>query len=393
MLAVLLMLVGIPHALAQHEVASMQHSIAKLLTNNGFMNVRCAEDEQGIICTIENDEYKVEALGIRHAIELISQDSTLAKKPCTLIVLKNNVPQVAVKSNSDLNGWDVTYDLPDGWKERLKGKEKANSSLFKTDVVVYPQVMFASYVINSVYWYAFELAPAIQMQLWPGARMVAQVVIPVLNDRYYDDMKVVPGSLVLQQNFRLPGNIRGRASLGYFSQASMGGQMELYYPLPVLNDHVALAGKMAYVERGYFSDLTHFYYRKQEQLCYSFGPDLYWKQMNSQLRLRCEKYLKGETGFRAEALFHYRYSTFGFYAVRAKGIKTNLGFEFTVSLPPNKSKRHGYGPRLTTGDISMGYNASNDEAHYKFPMATMDDNIMTQNAFNVSFIKSQIDRK
>lgn len=54
-------------------------------------------------------------------------------------------------------------------------KEK-NSSLFKVDVVVYPEVSLKNLVITQVYQVLFNLSPAVEVSFWKGMKLTAQVI-------------------------------------------------------------------------------------------------------------------------------------------------------------------------------------------------------------------------
>ena len=47
-------------------------------------------------------------------------------------------------------GWETTYLLGDSWEVASKTK-KQNSSLFKVDLVVYPEFYFQNMLLNKIY--------------------------------------------------------------------------------------------------------------------------------------------------------------------------------------------------------------------------------------------------
>ncbi len=56
--------------------------------------------------------------------------------------------------------------------------------MFKIDVLVYPQLAFKNLVITQIYQVLFDLSPAIEVSLWKGMKLTAQLKIPVYNDGY-----------------------------------------------------------------------------------------------------------------------------------------------------------------------------------------------------------------
>ena len=108
---------------------------------------------------------------------------------------------------AERDDWNVSYELGDTWKNARKIKLK-NSSLFKIDILVYPEFSFKNVIITQIYQILFDLSPAIEISLWKGMKATAQVKIPVYNDGYgAREGKVHPGFLTLSQRFRLPYNV------------------------------------------------------------------------------------------------------------------------------------------------------------------------------------------
>ena len=92
--------------------------------------------------------------------------------------------------------------MGDTWKNARKIKLK-NSSLFKIDILVYPEFSFKNVIITQIYQILFDLSPAIEISLWKGMKATAQVKIPVYNDGYgAREGKVHSGFLTLSQRFR-----------------------------------------------------------------------------------------------------------------------------------------------------------------------------------------------
>ena len=123
-------------------------------------------------------------------------------KPCRLIFLDNNIPQISLyyqpvigDSIPEINrqDWNISYNLGKNWRQATKGKKK-NSSLFKVDITIYPELSLKNLVITQIYQVLFNLSPAIEVSLWKGMKLTAQMVIPIYNDGYpYLYGKVRPG--------------------------------------------------------------------------------------------------------------------------------------------------------------------------------------------------------
>lgn len=372
-------------------------ALIERLAEMGFENVRCAEDEAEIVYTIENDAYSIQAVGIAKAIEEIQASGLVGGKKCTVIVTDNNVPLLALTyggraghGTESAIDWNVTSrDFSESWN-KVKGEEKRNSSFLDVDFVVYPQLYCKNHILNQIYQVLLEVSPAIEVKLWTGAKLTAQVVMPVYNDGYTGEYKNVrPGYITLQQQFRLPWNITGDVRAGLFDERAYGGEVNLLFPLK--NEHFGLAGKLGCVGHGYFKNFNTFVYDNGSLWYWSFGPNYYWSRYNVMFSLRVEQYMLHEMGARIDAMRHYKYCSIGFYAEKAQHAKVNGGFRIYVAIPPYRYKRHGKVPKVTTGlSTGVSYNGDNEQAYYRMPVSLAGDNPLKRNQFNPFFVKNNL---
>ena len=449
----ILLLVMIP-------LKSFSQSTGELTTDSlvkmGFENVRWTDTPEERVYVVENSAYKIQALGIRKAVDIIQSMGLPKDKSCKLIVTNYNIPQVSltyqplagdttVVSGED---WKVSYDIGDSW-DKVKKEKKKNSSLFKVDIMVYPQLSYMNMIITQIYQVLFDLSPAIEVSLWPGSKLTGQIKIPVYNDGYgiLED-KVHPGHITLSQRFRLPYNIYGKATIGYFNADRWGSDLSLFYPFK--DERFSLEGRIGYVGFGYwhgfkfryndkyttywsvggnfywpryntqfklraeqyllkekgvrFEMIRHFryasigywngfklHYDTKMTTTWTIGGNFYWPRYNTQFSLKGERYLLGEKGIKFEMIRHFRYASIGFYAMKAEHANSNGGFRFQVALPFYKNKRHKYIPRVNfSNNMGIIYNAGNERKYYKQYKAETSDNIMESNSFNPYFIKSEL---
>ena len=107
-----------------------------------------------------------------------------------------------------------------------------NSSLFKVDVVVYPELYLKNLIITQIYQVLFNLSPAIEVSFWNGMKLTAQMVFPIYNDGYGPWAgKIHPGMVTLSQSFRLPYRTFARASIGLFNADRYGVDLAVTHHL------------------------------------------------------------------------------------------------------------------------------------------------------------------
>lgn len=379
-------------------------STTEELTRLGFENVRWTENDEERIYTIENNVYKTQGIGIAKAIEVIQAYGLPANKKCKVIVTHLDIPQLTLTYQptciKELNtivdnqrNWQTSYELENSWEE-VKKEKKKNSSHFKVDIMIYPQLSYKNLIITQIYQALFTLNPAIEVSLWKGMKLTGQVIVPIYNDGYGSlQDKTHPGFLTISQHFRAPYNINGKITLGYFNANRYGVDLKLFRPFK-FDQRFSLEGRLGYTGIGYWNGF-HLHYDRDMIWTWTIGGNFYWPQYNTQFSLKAEQYLAGEKGVKFEMIRHFRYASVGFYAMKAKDANTNGGFRFQVLLPPYKYKRfkgkNKYIPRINTSyNMGIAYNAGNEQYYYKQYRSEANENIMNNNCFNPYFIKSEI---
>lgn len=375
---------------------------AEELASMGFENVRWTETETERIYTIENTAYKIQPVGISKAIEIIQRTGLPKGKRCKVIVTRLDVPELSLTCES-LSGndticlgkgqWNASYEIGNSWKE-VKEEKKRNSSRYKVDILIYPQLSFQNMDITKIYQAMFSLNPAIEVSLWKGMKITGQVILPLYVDTEgyaaYSSLykKVRPGFVTLAQRFRLPKSIKGKVTIGLFNNDQYGVDMELFRPFK--DERFSLETRLGYTGWGYW-DCFSYKYNGQYQWTWSIGGNFYWPRYDVQFNLKAEKYLLGEKGIYFEMIRHFKYASVGFYAMKAEKAKSNGGFRFQVALPPYKQKRHKYIPRISTSrNMGIKYNAGNERIYYKQYRSEASDNIMEQNRFNPIYIENNL---
>ena len=374
----------------------------KHLVEMGFENVGWTEDEHERVYVLQNSAYRQQGVGVGKAVDLIQREGLAPMKKCRIVLLDNNVPQISL-SYSPMVGdsvpqasrqdWDVSYELGDTWKQARR-VVKSNSSLFKVDVVVYPWLMFQNYKLSKMYDYVFQLSPAIEVSMWKGMKLTAQVVLPIQNDYYgARDSQVRPGFLTLSQSVRLPYNIFLTGIVGFYEGGRSGAELRAKYILP--DEHFWLTGRLGVTRKGYW-DHWAYYHGTKWRTDFHVGLHYYWPKFNTEFMVKGERFLLGEYGSQFEMYRHFRYASIGFYAMKIFGKDDaanngfNGGFAFRVALPPYKYKRKGYMPRLVAGEFGFRYNSGNEKQYGNFYRSSPDDNFLVENAYNPYFIKSEL---
>lgn len=385
--------------------SQVENTTVDSLVKAGFENVCYTDTDNERIYVIQNSTYKLQGVGIGKALDIIASSGMPVNKQCRVIVLDNNVPQISLLCSKKFivndstvalrSDWDVSYDLGSGWKH-VKNMTKKNSSLYKVDIVVYPELLFRNYILSKMYEYVFNLSPAAEVSLWKGMKLTTQVVIPIHNDYGKDFNQVRPGYLSVSQTFRLPYKTFVTATVGNFNNFRMGFDLRAKHYFN--NERFYVGARIGYTWRGMF-DKWAYYHGKKWTLIGDIEGSYYWPKYNTQFSLRAERFLMEEFGLRAEMVRHFRYASIGFYMMKLQHMDLianhgfNGGFMFQIALPPYRNKRRGYIPRVTTGEFGIRYNAGNEKQYGATYRSLPDDHYMKNNEFNPYYIKDEILKK
>ncbi|MDR1716689.1 MAG: hypothetical protein LBS20_12690 [Prevotella sp.] len=374
---------------------SVDETIRKL-SEHGFENVSGLTDEQGCIYLIEAGAYNTPGRGVAEAVAIIAQTGLSIDKPCTLIMLSNNIPQMSLTyrpSPGDsicamsLQSWDASYELPSGW-QRARSGQVSNKSLYKVDLTIYPELYFRNYIISKVYEVVFNVSPVMEISFWPGMKLSAQVIFPLKNDYGERYRQIRPGYMSVSQSFRLPARTYMTVTVGTFNNFRWGLDVRAKHILR--DERFWIDARLGYTAKGYYENWAY-YHGREWVLTGSLGTHFYLPSYNTGFEIRGERYLRGEYGIRAEMMRHFRDASIGFYITKVEHAGhngLNGGFIFHVALPPYKNKRKGFMPRIHAGDFGIRYNAGNEEIYGRSYRTEGNDNQLRENSFNPFFIKS-----
>ena len=68
-----------------------------MLVDMGFENVIWSEDEKERVYVLENTPWRLQGVGLAHAIDRIQKTGLPEKgKSCRIVVLDNNIPQISL---------------------------------------------------------------------------------------------------------------------------------------------------------------------------------------------------------------------------------------------------------------------------------------------------------
>ena len=333
------------------------------------------------ICTLvfENNVNRLKDFGTQTIIRQLPFQG----KPVCIILLENNVPVLQLFSATGSNSpdeWTASYNIDTDWKN-IHCAGKSNTSLFKFDLVIYPELNFRNIKLEKMYDWMVNISPAIEFSAWKGMRFTGQVIFPLVNQYGEQYKQIRPGIIAVSQQVRFPYRWFAKATIGTFTRDRWGADLKIFRPFR--NERFAFRAQAGLTGTSSWWN-WRWYYSLPKRLTWSVGGQYYNPRYQVQTMLRVSRYLAGDYGVRADMMRHFRYTTIGFYGLKTNKSRWNGGFYFTVALPPYKQKRNKF--LVTTSDyFNMEYNAGADLYYGQSYKTSPGENFSEEN-FNPFFI-------
>ncbi|MBP1671430.1 MAG: hypothetical protein H6Q22_1002 [Bacteroidetes bacterium] len=341
--------------------ACAQSLVESSLINSGFENVRHITAGGKEIVFLESRAFTTNERLLNAAMKSVEEVSDqFTAKNVEIILMEERIPKFRMFASLETPGaagrlnWKSDFSVKDSYdklnlESNLENKDTKfyNSSFGKIDILFYPIFRFKNSVLNRMYLVQFNINPAIEMSLWRGASITAQVIFPLVNDYSTEEGKIRPGYLTFSQQFRLPYNIFAKATVGNFSMFRAGGDLKLFRPI---GKRIGIYGQLSYTAYSVplFND---WYYNDFDKFTWKIGANYFVKPWNLMFNFNVAKYLGNDVSFRGEITRHFKNASVGFYVqtMAIEEFPVNGGFFFAIALPPYKQFRNKF-VRVSTGN-------------------------------------------
>lgn len=333
------------------SVTAPAQGLADRLAGLGMENIRCVE--QAGTCTVayEDNVYRGTYRGIGEAVQAALQGH---EQSVRLVVLRNRVPRLCVTLPSGLveayragtvtlqqvyARMDISVDTDEAMLALTGESRLQRPAAGKVDITVYPELFLENNTFDELYTYAVNLNPALEMQLWRGARLTAQVVIPVVTNLTGEFNRVRPGIIALSQEVRFRRNIFGRVAVGNFTNNRYGVQLDTRYRAD--DGRLELGAQVGSTGFSATTREDGWYMGRRQRINASLSAMYYIPQLNIQADLRAGRYLYGDCGVRCDLTRHFGEFAIGVYGLYTDG-EVNAGFHLATPLPGRKWRRRGF---------------------------------------------------
>lgn len=310
-------------------------TISNRLISDGFENVRVVQDGNQISVVLEDNHYRGIFRGLGVALQLISP-SAEATDTIELIALENRMPRLTVKATHIKGSWNVDTEYGGTMNRKLRRAKSKNSSAYKLDIVPYPSFIFSNHRYDRLWSLAMYISPTLEMDLWPGAKVTAQMKVLAIDnfkDATFD--KVLPGYITLSQQIISNSRWDVKATAGLFNLYRNGVDVRGTYHFNNQLDFGLIVGGTGpwYVRNHKLTMCNIDKFNIVGQVNY------YEPRTNLQFDLKFGRFVFEDTGVRLDVLRHLRDYAVGIYANKTN-TNANIGFEFSVPIGPKKMGKH-----------------------------------------------------
>lgn len=322
--------------------------IIQRLEAAGFENIRVHTQGRTLILSYENNLYRNKVNALSEVLDKLVSSTYDTLKIVTLV---NDLPIIVTQISTDI--WKqhksegiissetvrqlkLTYKTDETWKTLLN-EMPVNSHVNKVNLVFYPQFFLMNIRLDQIYEIQLNIAPALEVSLWRGMKFTGQVILPIISDFWYgmEGERVRAGFFTLAQEFRIPGNIFGRAVVGKFNAGRYGADLSLTHYLfggnCYLKANAGYTGEYLYYDKNWLRN-------EIKTLTWSLKGGYFYKPQNVQLDGSIGRYINGDYGVRGDCTRYWGETAVGFFAMVADG-KLNGGFHFTIPIGSKRLKK------------------------------------------------------
>lgn len=353
---------------------SLQAQVAEKLQQLGMENIRTVTLDGTTTVAFENNVYRGTYRGIGKAIEAALEE--IEQGSLQMVVLDNNIPQLCITLPGRViteyrehrigigevyRQMGISYDTEEAMRVLKKTHKTLNSSAGKVDIVVYPEVKLENSSFDRLYTYYVNLSPAVEIALWKGAELTAQVIFPLATNLKGQYKKIRPGVMTLSQEFYFGNGFLGRVTAGNFTNNRMGAQAEMKYR--TANGRLELGAMAGSTVQSIVTNDEGWYISRKQRINAAVKASVYEPRFNLQFDLQASRYLYGDYGVRGDCTRHFGEYAIGIYGLYTDG-EVNGGFHFAIPLPGKKWSRNR-GVRIRQADyFSMEYSMKSSWGRY-----------------------------
>ena len=325
----------------------LKRSIIHELSRNGFENIIVRIDSESAIIAYENRVYRFDPEALRVVLKLMVP---LIKDQDKIVLVAQNrqVPIVSLEasvsdcrdyfdskiSGREFAGRITTSSDVDEVYSKLLGEEIENSSSFRFDVALKPQMKFQFGPYGHPVTSQVNVVPELQTSWFKGMQFNYELIVPVVNEFGTSGESVRPGIVALNQVYRFADNYFLSASAGIFTQSRFGFDLEAAKYL--WNSNLSYGINIGLTSTLYLYRMNQYYYANDILLTGLVHCNYRIPQYDLTLGVMAGKFLLGDKSLRFDVSREFGEFDIGFFALHAVNGVSNEGINITIPLFPSR---------------------------------------------------------
>ena len=346
--------------------SAVKEILTRKLTNHGFENVRIKADNEKVIVAYENRVYRFDVEAVKEVLKIVAPE--LNEKQLIILIPENRkIPLVSIEIlvsdcknyvDSKITGkkfaekLKIDVDIDERYNE-IRKEENENSSSFRFDVAVKPQLNFEFGPYTKPVIAQINIVPEIKTSWWKGMNFNYELIIPIVNEFGSRGDSLRPGIITINQVFRLTNNYFMSASAGLFTQNRYGVDLEL--KKYSLNGNLNFGFNFGLTSIAYFTGITKFYYYDAFSWTGSISCEYRVEEYDLTLGLSVGKFLMGDESIRFDINREFGEIEIGFFAIRSRDGISNGGINISIPLFPSHYWKPGFVRLRTNENFSLSY--------------------------------------
>ncbi len=329
------------------SIATNKNDIIFKLSENGFENIKVKLEDSKILIAYENRVFRFEIDALKEVLKLVVP-LIHDREELILIPLNRKIPIIKffsslkncreflsdnISAEQFINDADIRMDVDKDFK-LLDDESEFNTSDFRFDLVLKPQLSFEFGPYSDPVLAQINLAPDIRTGFWKGMKLSYEEIIPLWNEFGPRGDSVRTGMVTINQTFRLPNAFFISTTAGIFSVNRYGFDFEAkkYFG----EGNFSLGGNLGLTSFIEFSGLTKILYSDQFLVTGAFGAEYRIEKYDLTLGISIGHYLKKDNSIRVDINREFGEIEIGFFAIRSFEGVSNGGFTLTIPLLPSK---------------------------------------------------------
>ena len=349
-----------------YDNPGIKENLLRKLINYGFENIRVKVDEQKVIIAYENRVYRFDVEAIKEILNIVVPELNDIQK-VILIPENRKIPIVSVETlladcksyiDSKITGKEfaeklkIDFDIDKIYSE-LQKEEIENSSSFRFDIAVKPQLNFEFGPYEKPVISQINIVPELKTSWWKGMNFNYELIVPLVNEFGTRGDSVRPGIVTLNQVFRFPNNYFVSTSFGFFTQSRYGFDFEM--KKYSLNGDLNFGLNFGLTSFASFSGMTKLYYYDAFTWTGSLSCEYRVTKYDLTLGLTAGKFLMGDESIRFDINREFGEIEIGFFAIRSRDGISNGGINITIPLFPSHYWKPSFVRLRTNENFSWSY--------------------------------------